>query len=408
MSQPPRCRVCEGVVHEFFDFGSQPLSDAFALPGDEAEEFRYRLAIGACASCAMVQLVNEVPRERMFHEAYPYLSSGSDVMRAHFRTTAERLLAAELAGDDPFVVELGCNDGVMLETVAAAGVRHLGVEPSGAVAELAARKGVDVLREFFDESTAAAVRDAHGPADVVYAANTLCHIPYIGSVLRGVGELLSPQGVFVFEDPYFGDIVERTSFDQIYDEHFYYFTALSVRDAAARHGLQLVDVERLPVHGGEVRYTLARQGARTPSAAVAALAADEERRRLTHPDTLAAFASRVEKVRADLTALLGRLRAQRASVMGYGATAKSATVLNYCGIGPELLPRICDSSVTKQGRLAPGSGVPVCGPEEFRAPYPRYALLLAWNHAEEIMAKEQEFRRSGGRWIRYVPALRID
>ncbi|AUS77277.1 class I SAM-dependent methyltransferase [Actinoalloteichus sp. AHMU CJ021] len=401
------CRVCSGPVREFFDFGEQPLSDAFPLPDQLDGEFSFRLAIGCCESCSMVQLMEEVPRDRMFHEDYPYLSNGSAVMRDHFRAVASRFLRDELAGPDPFIVELGCNDGTMLRTVADAGVRHLGVEPSGGVADLAAARGVRVDKRFFEAETARDILAADGSADVIYAANTLCHIPYIDSILRGVDELLAPSGVFVFEDPYFAEIVRRTSFDQIYDEHFFFFTARSVRAMAARHGLELVDVEELPVHGGEVRYTLARTGAREISPAVGALIERETRSGLTDPTTLDAFAARVNQIRTDLLAFLRAEKAAGRPVVGYGATAKSATVLNFCGIGPDLISHVFDTTPAKQGRLTPGSHIPVRPAEEFADPYPAHAVLFAWNHAEEILAKETAFREAGGRWVLYVPELHV-
>ncbi|SFX77130.1 class I SAM-dependent methyltransferase (plasmid) [Streptomyces atratus] len=408
MSTESLCRICGHTVHEFFDFGRQPLSDAFTVPeADSREEFFFRLATGICENCTMVQLTEEVQRDSMFHEDYPYHSSGSTFMRAHFEDFAKRLLATELATDDPFVVEMGCNDGVMLSTLAAAGVRHLGVEPSGGVADVAAAKGIRVRKSFFEESTAREILEEEGPADVVYAANTLCHIPYMDSILRGVKTLLTPTGVFVFEDPYLGDILERTSFDQIYDEHFFFFTARSVQAMAALHGLELVDVERLTVHGGEVRYTLAPSGARTPSDAVAELLAEEARNQVAELATLEKFGERVNNIREDLVALLSRLREEGATVVGYGATAKSATVNNFCGIGPDLIPFVSDSTPAKQGRLTPGVHIPVRDPEAFSDPYPDYALLFAWNHADEIMAKEQEFSAAGGRWILYVPEVHI-
>ncbi|MFD9888480.1 methyltransferase domain-containing protein [Amycolatopsis sp. NPDC059027] len=401
------CRVCGGVVTEFLDFGRQPLSDAFREPGSEEPEFFFRLAVGSCADCTMVQLVEEVPRERMFHERYPYRSSGSAVMGKHFAATAQRFLNTELTGADPFIIELGCNDGVMLKVIGQAGVRHLGVEPSGGVAELARAEGVRVRTAFFEEATAIEIRTAEGLADVVYAANTMCHIPYVESIFRGLDAVLANAGVFVFEDPYLGDIVERVSFDQIYDEHFYFFTAHSVRAMARRFGFELVDVERLAVHGGEVRYTVARKGERVPSPAVAELLAEEFGKRLAERGTLGRFARAVERVRDDLLALLTRLRAEGRSVAAYGATAKSATVANYCGIGPDLVSYVCDTTPAKQGRLTPGAHLPVRPPAAFADPYPDYALLFAWNHADEIMAKEQAFRESGGRWIRYVPRVEI-
>ncbi|MCK7624191.1 class I SAM-dependent methyltransferase [Streptomyces sp. RS10V-4] len=408
MSSTSPCRICAAPVQEFFDFGRQPLSDAFLAPdADFSKEFFFRLAVGVCESCTMVQLMEEVPRDKMFHEAYPYFSSGSAYMREHFESLAKQLLADELTAEDPFIVELGCNDGVMLKAIADQGVRHLGVEPSASVAEVAAAKGIRVRTAFFEESTAQQIRAEDGPADVLYAANTLCHIPYMDSILAGVRALLKPTGVFVFEDPYLGDIVERTSFDQIYDEHFYFFTARSVQEMARRNGLELVHVERLTVHGGEVRYFLAPAGQRTPSEAVAALVAEERERKLSDLETLQAFGANVVKIREDLTALLTKLRDEGKTVVGYGATAKSATVTNLCGIGPDLVPFVCDTTPAKQGRLSPGTHIPVKTPDAFSGEYPDYALLFAWNHAEEIMAKEEKFREAGGKWILYVPTVHV-
>ena len=399
------CRVCSGPVHEFADFGRQPLSDAFRLPDEGGEEFFFRLAVGMCSSCTMVQLMEEVPRELMFHAGYPYYSSGSARMRTHFADTARKFLDA--SGPNGLIVELGCNDGAMLHVVAEAGRRHLGIEPSGAVAEVATARGVRVWCEFFDTDVAGRIRAQDGPADVIFAANTLCHIPYVNSILSGVSELLAPDGMFVFEDPYFADILAKTSFDQIYDEHFFFFTAGSVSALAARHGLELVDVERLVVHGGEIRYTLMRAGARAPSPAVAALLQEEAVARVTEQATLKQFQVNVERIRADLISLLTRLRAEGRSVVGYGATAKSATVINYCGIGPELVSYVCDTTPAKQGRLTPGAHIPVRPHETFKASYPDYALLFAWNHGDEIMANERDFSKAGGRWIRYVPEVGV-
>ena len=399
------CTICRGRVQEFHDFGMQPLSDAFRRPGDESQEYLFRLAVGMCLDCTMVQLMEEVDRDKMFHESYPFISGGSAGMRAHFEGVATRFLENTTGRGDDFVVELGSNDGTMLSHLADAGMHHLGVEPSAGVARLAVEKGVRVLGDFFEEESAVRIRGEHGPATVIYAANTLCHIPYLDSVFAGVNELLAPDGIMVFEDPYFGDIVEKTSFDQIYDEHFYLFSARSVQELARRHGLELVDVERLPVHGGEVRYTLARSGAREVSDAVTVMIAAEERSGLTEPATLEAFSHRVSDIRRDLVAALTDLRAQGLSVVGYGATAKSATVLNMCGIGPDLIPRIFDNTPAKQGLLTPGSRIPVVDSADFPYPYPDVAVLFAWNHAREITARETGFLDAGGRWLLYVPRV---
>ncbi len=401
------CRVCGGRVQEFLDLGDQPTANGFLTPEAADGVFLFRLAVGACESCTLVQLLDEVPQEFRYHADYRYHASGSASHRLHFQRNAERFLRTELTGPDPFIVEIGCNDGVMLGTVAQAGVRHLGVEPSANVAEIAASKGVRVLTEFFDENTAAGIADGHGQADVVFGANTICHISHIGSVLRGLDKLLKPTGVFVFEEPYLGTLFDRMAFDQIYDEHVFYFSVTSVQQMANRHGFELVAAEHIPMHGGEIRYTLARLGARTPDPSVDRLLADERARNMTDPDTCARFGGNVTRIRRELLTLLADIKAEGRTVVGYGAPAKCTTVTNYCGIGTDLVPFVCDSTPGKQGHLVPGSNLPVRPPSAFSDPYPDYALLFAWNHADEIMAKEKAFRASGGRWIRYIPEVHV-
>ncbi|QMU71073.1 class I SAM-dependent methyltransferase [Streptacidiphilus sp. P02-A3a] len=403
----PVCRVCDGALRARVDFGSQALANALVVPGETAEEYLFPLALAMCGDCSLVQLVQEVPRGLMFRDDYPFYTSGSRFMVEHFQHVARRFLERELAAPDAFVVEIGSNDGVLLDVVRAAGVRHLGVDPSRRVCAVAEAKGVRVRNDFFEKASAVDVAAAEGQADVIFSANTFSHIPYLDSVFEGITALLKPDGVFVFEDPYLGDVMERTSFDQIYDEHFYFFTALSARAMARRYGFELVDVEHLDVHGGEVRFTLTFAGQREPSPAVAEMIAAERAAGLDRPDTLLGFEQRMRRTRAQLLALLRDLRAQGKTVMAYGATGKSTTVANYCGIGPDLVSCVVDNTPAKQGRLTPGTHIPIRSTSTFRAHYPDYALLFAWNHAEEIMAKEHAFTEAGGKWILYVPEVRV-
>jgi methylation protein EvaC len=397
--------VCGGPVDELLNLGRQPLANSFPLPTQTANEYFYRLAMGACRDCTMMQLLEEVPRTLKYHEGYPYHASGSALHRDHFTQVANDLLATELSTKDAFVTEIGCNDGVMLARIAEAQVRHLGVEPAGGVAKLAAAKGINVLQDFFEERTAARIRSEHGPADVIFGANTICHIAYVDELLRGVDALLKPDGIFVFEEPYLGTVINGLAFDQLYDEHFYLFTVRSVRAMARHFGFELIDAERTPLHGGSMRYTLARPGHRPPAAQVEALLAEEEQ--LTDPQTYHRFRATVEQIRHDLVRLLEDLKHSGRTVVGYGAPGKVTTVTNYCGIGTDLIPYVCDSTPSKKGRVVPGTHIPVRPPDAFRDPFPDYAVLFAWNHAEEIMAKEQAFLDAGGRWILYVPEVRV-
>jgi methylation protein EvaC len=274
------------------------------------------------------------------------------------------------------------------------------------VAEVARSRGVQVLPAFFDSDTGHRIRAEHGPANVIFGANTICHIAHVASLFDGVDALLADDGVFVFEEPYLGTIIDGMAFDQIYDEHVFYFSVTSVAAMARHYGFTLVNAEPIKLHGGEIRYTMARPGTRPADPAVDELLAAERRRGLFAPETFARFAADVEAVKARLLETLHRIRAEGKTVVGYGAPGKSSTVTNYCGIGTDLVPFVCDSTPTKQGLLVPGSHLPVRPPSAFSDPYPDYALLFAWNHADEIIAKEREFRAQGGRWLVYVPDVR--
>ncbi len=401
------CRVCGGVVREVLDLGCQPVSNAFVRPEETSKVPFFRLEVGLCTSCTMVQQLHEVPPSQMFRADYPYRASGSSLIRRHGEDVARHIIQMCPGGRDGFVVEIGSNDGVMLKTLSEAGMRHLGVDPAAGAAEVARSHGVNVLTDFFDESTADKIRADEGPAHLIYSANTISHISYLDSIFRGVDVLLTPDGRFVFEDRWLDDILRHNYFDQIYDEHIYLFSVRSVQAMAARFGFELIDTEHLPVHGGSIRYTLARAGALEPTATVAELWSRRKPTELLEEATFVRFAADIDRVKTDLVALLRDLRSKGRRVVGYGATSRSATVMNYCHIGPDLLPVVCDSTPEKQGCLTPGSKIPVRPPEAFSHPYPDYALLFAWNHAEEIMAKERLFHEEGGRWILYVPQVHI-
>ncbi|MGI5186158.1 methyltransferase domain-containing protein [Dactylosporangium sp. CA-152071] len=401
------CRVCQGSVRQVLDLGRQPSANAFLPPAAVADEVFFHLAAGVCETCTLLQLMDETPSGLRYRDSYRYEASGSKGAQAHFARVAEHFLAEELTGKDAFIVEIGCNDGVMLDSVARAGVRHLGVEPAKGVAKLAEARGVTITNEFFGPSSAVDIRQLHGAADVIYGANTICSIADITGLMRGVNTLLSADGIFVFEEPYAGTVVTGRAFDQIYDEHVFYFSVRSVMVMAERFGFELVDVDHVAQHGGELRYTLARTGVRTPSPMVEKQRRVEMEADLTDSDMLQRWSTAVHDTRNDLVALLRGLRADGRRIAGYGAPAKATTVTNFCGIGPELLPFVCDSTPGKQGRLMPGSHIPIVSPDAFRDEYPEYVVLFAWNHADEIIAKEQAFRDLGNKWILYVPDVRI-
>jgi SAM-dependent methyltransferase len=353
----------------------------------------------------MTQQLEAVPPSQMYRADYPYRASGSMMIRRHFEDVARHIIETSPGGPEGLVVEIGSNDGVMLKALSAAGIRHLGVDPAVGAGDVARSHGVNVRTDFFNASTASEIHAEHGPASLIFSANTFSHISYLDSVFDGIDSLLAPDGLFVFEDRSLADILRHNYFDQIYDEHIYLFSLTSVRAMAAHFGFELVDAQHLPLHGGSIRYTVARAGTREPTADLAELLTQEKADELAEGATFARFSDDIERVKTELVSLLRDLRSEGRRVVGYGATSRSATVLNYCGIGADLLPLVVDSTPEKQGCVTPGSMIPVCAPDAFSKPFPDYALLFAWNHAEEIMAKEREFEEQGGRWILYVPQV---
>lgn len=401
------CLVCGNKVEKVISFGDMPIANGFLKEDMFAKEKFYPLEVGFCPTCSMVQLTKQIDREDMFNENYAYFASTSKRMCEHFKEFAYWVMETYLS-DDPFVVEIGSNDGIMLQNYAKEKIKHVGVEPSENVAQVARDKGINTLSCFFDKENAEKIKEEYGEADVIAGTNVMCHLPYIHSVFDGVTSLLKPQGVLIFEDPYVGDIVRRTSYDQIYDEHAFYFSVSSVSYLAGMHGLEVIDAIPQNVHGGSMRYVLARKGARKVSERVQELMAKEDGQKLKELSTYQKFAENVRQNKEDLLALLKKLKAEGKRIVGYGATSKSTTVLNYCGIGPEYIEFISDTTPIKQGKYTPGMHIPVKPYDAFSSDYPEYALLFAWNHGEEIMANEASYKEAGGKFILYVDEVRIE
>jgi len=405
----PQCRICGSDIEAFMSFGKMPIANGFLTPEEFADEYFFELAPAICGTCSMVQIIDQPDPSKMFHENYAFFSGTSKYMQVHFAQFATSVQTRHLSGsDDPFVVELGSNDGIMLRNFADQNIRHLGIEPSKNVGDAARATGVNTICEFFSEDVAAQIVAEYGQADALLAANVMCHIPDLTGVAKAAHALLKPGGVLVFEDPYLGDVVEKTSYDQIYDEHVFVFCALSVANAFGRHGFELIDVEPQITHGGSMRYTLGKKDAHQPSDAVARLLEKEGGLGLDQGETFDRFRQNCEASRDQLMAVLNDLREKGVKVAGYGATSKSTTVMNYCGITPEHITFISDTTPTKQGKCTPGAHVPVKPYEDFVADYPDYAVLFAWNHSREIMEKEAAYKAAGGKWINFVPKVVVE
>ena len=404
------CRSCETPIKAFMSFGQQPLANALQQPDRQtpAERF-YELAPAVCSNCQLFQLVDQPPPETMFTERYPFLTSSSRSMTKHFEEFALDLITnlpdLENTG---FVVEIGSNDGTLLKPFAASKIKHLGIEPSPNVADVAVKRDLNTKVAFFGSDTASEIYDEYGPANLIVAANVIGHIPDILDVGKGIAKLLSRDGQFVFEAVYLPDVLRNVAFDQLYDEHVFTFSATAVLNVFKQHDLELVKLEHQHVHGGSMRFYLGHKGCHPVHHSVPQILQTEKNQGLDSFETYHSFKLATEEIRHQLTSKIVQLNNLGASVIGYGATAKSTTILNYCDLGPNHIKWIQDSTEEKQGLLSPGSHIPIVSQEIFQQYNPDYAVLFAWNHRAEIEEKEQRWRANGGKWITYVPRVNIE
>lgn len=397
------CRICKDPAKPFMTFGKMPIANGFLSSPKISDEYFFELAPIFCNTCKTFQIAEQPPAEKMFHDHYAFFSRTSKRMVEHFKQFANWLKENYCQDADSFVVELGSNDGIMLENFAKENIRHLGVEPSSNVAQEARKFGVNTISEFFSPALADEIVKQYGQADAMTAANVMCHIPDLHNIADGANRLLKPKGVLIFEDPYLGDMIAKTSYDQIYDEHVYIFSAHSVANIFGRHGFELIDLLPQTTHGGSMRYVLARKGARIVKPIVAEILEKEKQQGLCDPKTYQQFKANCEMSKKKLVDSLKACKALGKKVVGYAATSKSTTVLNYCGIGPDLIDYICDTTPLKHNTFTPGMHIPVRPYENFTQAYPDTALLFAWNHKDEVMQKERAFTQAGGQWLTYVP-----
>lgn len=399
------CRICGARgLQSIVDLGRTPLANAF-VPATllKRAEPRFPLRLARCPDCGLVQLRDVVDRSLLFRK-YLYFSSSSGTMPAHFAGLVEAALRRHGGKTPGLAVEIGSNDGTLLRNLLGTTLRPLGIEPARNIAQQANERGIPTWNEFFSKPVAERILREHGPARLVFSNNVLAHIDDVHEVASAAARLLEEDGAWIIEVPHLAEMMRRVEFDTIYHEHLSYFSLPPLERLFLRHGLLLVDVQQVPVHGGSLRLTVQRQRpGRKPRASVARVRAYERRLGLSNPATYRRFRTRVHAIRRDLPRLLRGLRHQGHRIVGYGAPAKGNTLLNYCRIDGTILDYILDTTPAKQGLFTPGTHVPIREPGVFHRDPPTHALLLAWNFEREILAKERGFLRAGGRFIRPVP-----
>jgi hypothetical protein len=409
MPEMATCRACRGTnLYMFLPLGDHPPANAFVTPAQAAAgpQPAFPLDVSACLDCGVVVVPDMLPPD--FFQDYHYVPSASATMHAHFARFAQAVRDRYARGPGELVVDIGCNDGLFLKACADLGMATLGIEPAANIAALARAKGLEIVNEYFGAEMAHGVRARYGPAAVITTTNTFNHIDDLHAFMRGVDVLLADGGTFIVEVPQALTLVEQNEFDTVYHEHMSTFSVTSLAKLYRFFGMRIVQVEELPIHGGSMRVSAQRRpdsAAEVPE--VQAWLDLERERGLFEATTYDALAGRVHRIRAELLELLHGLKREGKRLAGYGAPAKGNTLLNYYGIGPELLDFLADRNTLKQGKLSPGMHIPVVSPERILAVQPDYLLILAWNFADEIMAQQEEYRRRGGRFILPIPTPRV-
>ncbi len=406
-SSTTHCRSCgQSGLKDILSLGKTPLANALLHENDlHQPEPTYPLDLVWCPHCNLVQITETVAPEVLFRE-YAYFSSFSETMLRHAEELSGEMRRRWQLGPDSLVIEAASNDGYQLQYYQRAGVQVLGVEPARNIAAVAQERGIPTVAEFFGlECARQLAREGH-LADVFHAHNVLAHVADLNGFVAGIAAVLKPTGVAVVEAPYAKDLFDHVEFDTIYHEHLCYFSLTALDRLFRRHGLQVIDVRRVAIHGGSLQVHLAKTGQHEPTPAVAELLA-EESLWVGQEDFYRQFGERVENLRTNLVQLLGELKADNKRIAVYGASAKGATLLNYFGIGRDVLDYVVDRSTVKQGRYTPGTRLPIHDPSRLVEEMPDYCLLLTWNFSEEILRQQSEYRRRGGRFIIPIPELTI-
>jgi SAM-dependent methyltransferase len=402
-----RCRSCGGSqLTEVLDLGETPLADRLISAERLGEpEPRFPLRVAFCRQCALVQIIDTINAHMLFDEEYPYYSSFSPALLAHSKANVEALIKERGLGPNSLVIELASNDGYLLKNYVAADIPVLGIDPATGPAEAAVAIGVPTLKTFFTVELAQRLVAEGKRADVIHANNVLAHVPDLNGFVQGLRETLKDDGVAVIEVPYLKALIDHLEFDTIYHEHMCYFSVCALDNLFRRNGLYLNDIRHLSIHGGSLRLSVER--VERVKASVRDQLAVERAEGLDRIDYFRSFATQVAGVRSDLLKLLHNLKAQGARVAAYGAAAKGATLINYVGLGADLIDFVVDRNVHKQGRFMPGQKIPILPPEALIERKPDYVLVLAWNFIDEIAAQQRAYLDQGGRFVLPVPNPRI-
>ncbi len=391
-----KCKVTNKILKPFMTFGKMPIANGFIEKKNFSEEFFFEMEVGFNNDISLFQLNDHPKPEKMFNENYPFFTGSSEYMKKHFKNYSD--FVKKFLKSNSKIIEIGSNDGTFLKNFIDKSENIIGFEPSKNVAEIANKNSIPTKNNFFNKETVKDLKTYLGNTDLICASNVICHVPDLNNLIEAVDMLLSPNGTFVFEEPYLGSMFEKVSYDQIYDEHIYMFSASSIKKVFNMFNLKLVDIIPQTTHGGSMRYIIQRK-TQESSPKLEQILNYEIDKKLNSIESCIEFKKNCEISKNKIINKLKLLKEKGKSICGYAATSKSTTVLNYCKIGSDYIDYICDTTKEKIGKFSPGMHIPIKDMTHFHNNLTDCIYLFAWNHKDEIFNKEKNFK---GEWFSHV------
>jgi methylation protein EvaC len=394
------CKITKKKIKPFMSFGKMPIANGFLKKSHFKKEYFFNMEVGFSKEMSLFQLNNHPAPKQMFNKNYPFFTSSSKGMVNHFKSYAN-WIKKKYQKNLKNLVEIGSNDGTFLKNFKNKGINLVGFEPSKNVCEISRKNGIKTMNKFFNYKNVKNLKNLKNKVNIITAANAICHVPDLISLIKGIDFLLDKKGLFIFEEPYLGAMYEKNSYDQIYDEHIFMFSASSIKKVFNKYGFELIDAIPQKTHGGSMRYVVGRVNSFKVSKNVSKILRNEKNKNIDSIKGCKIFKKNCEISKKKLLTKLNFFKKRKYKIAGYAATSKSTTILNYCNIGVNYIDYICDTTKEKIGKYSPGMHIPIVSMNYFKKNIPDKIFLFAWNHKKEILKKENKLKNKD-KWFAHI------